>query len=146
MSRPVASIGPLGREGPEIEVDADRLGIEQVPGTAPMTTTRRLTISLAVFALLVVGGCVVLPLSCLVFPSLFDDWRHRRAFDAGLWRSQEMSQHNLLWPPRLCMADDLLAHGHLRGKTQSQVVELLGPPSDKMVLPGTTACQISYYL
>jgi hypothetical protein len=111
-----------------------------------MTTTRRLMISLTAFTLLVVGGCVVLPMSYLVFSSLIDDWRHRRAFDVDLWRRQEVSQHDPHWPPRLCMVDDLLARGQLCGKTETQVVELLGLPTDKMVLPGTTGCQISYYL
>jgi len=42
--------------------------------------------------------------------------------------------------------DDLIGRRILRGKTETQVIELLGRPTERMDLPGTSACQLSYYL
>ena len=51
-----------------------------------------------------------------------------------------------MWPPRLCMVDDLMSSGKLDGLTSQQVVELLGPPHDKSFPFGCTQCDIHYYL
>lgn len=34
------------------------------------------------------------------------------------------------WPVHLTMADDLIESGMLRGKTRTEIVALLGPPTD----------------
>ena len=74
------------------------------------------------------------------------DWLHRRAFDAEAWRSQESVEYDEMWPPRLCMVDDLMASGRLDGLTRNQVLKLLGPPEDKG-FPGQAAdYDIHYYL
>jgi hypothetical protein len=72
--------------------------------------------------------------------------RHRRPFDADLWRRQELTKHDPHYPPRLCMADDLIGRRILIGMTEIQVIGFLGPPTDRMILPRTSACEISYYL
>ncbi len=58
---------------------------------------------------------------------VFDDWRHRTAFDAALWR-QEDTGAEIMWPHRLCMVDDLLRRHDLHGWERSRVVALLGEP------------------
>jgi hypothetical protein len=71
---------------------------------------------------------------------------HSRRFDAELWRSQPRIECNNLWPPRLCMVDDLIASGRLKGLTSNQVVELLGPSHDKSFPFGAVGCDVHYYL
>jgi hypothetical protein len=44
------------------------------------------------------------------------------------------------------MADDLIGRRILNGMTEVQVIELLGRLADRMILAGTSTCQISYYL
>ena len=51
-----------------------------------------------------------------------------------------------MWPPRLCMVDDLLSSGRLDGLTRKQVVDLLGPPADQNFPAGAQSCDIHYYL
>ena len=60
--------------------------------------------------------------------SSFDDHRHRQRFDAALWRNQEKIKQDIMWPPRLCMVDDLLHKHELRGLSREQVVALIGEP------------------
>ena len=71
---------------------------------------------------------------------------HRQKFDAELWRNQEKVEHDTMWPPRLCMVDNLIFSGKLDGLTSNQVVQLLGPPHDKSFPFGATNCDIHYYL
>lgn len=75
-----------------------------------------------------------------------EDYSHRRAFDARLWRDQERVAHDARWPPRLCMVDDLLASGRLDGLSHPEVLELLGPPSDPTTHLVGRAEEISYWL
>lgn len=82
----------------------------------------------------------------LVFGDAVADLVHRRRFDAEVWRSEESSQDDTLWPPRLCMVDSLMSSGQLDGLGRSQVVELLGTPHDKSFPPGATSCDMHYYL
>jgi hypothetical protein len=74
-----------------------------------------------------------------------DRW-HRRPFDADLWRRQKFTKYDPDWPPRLSMADDLIGRRILIGMTEVQVIGFLGTPTDRMILPGTSTCEISYYL
>lgn len=71
---------------------------------------------------------------------------HRQNFDAELWRNQENIEHDAMWPPRLCMVDDLVSSGRLDGLAKDQVVQLLGPPHEKNFPFGATICDIHYYL
>lgn len=71
---------------------------------------------------------------------------HHQNFDAELWRNQEKVERDTMWPPRLCMVDDLMSSGRLDGLTRKQVVELLGPPHDKSFPAGAKNADIHYYL
>lgn len=51
-------------------------------------------------------------------------WLPGRAFDPVAWQDEAQVQLGL----RLKMADRLIAHGTLVGKTRAEVVELLGEP------------------
>jgi hypothetical protein len=109
-----------------------------------MTSRRwKITLALAMFA---VGGLPFLPALWLFGSEALKDWWHRRAFDAVLWRGQEATRYDPLWPPRLCMVDDLIGRRILPGKTEAQVIELLGPPTDRMARTGSSTCRLSYYL
>lgn len=85
----------------------------------------------------------------LAYLALADSWGdcvHHQTFDSRLWRNQETTQYDALWPPRLCMVDDLVRSDRLAGLTKSQVVHLLGLPRDKAFLLDRSACEIDYYL
>lgn len=71
---------------------------------------------------------------------------HRQRFDADRWRNQGQADHDRMWPPRLCMVDNLMASGRLEGLNSNDVVELLGPPNDKSFPFGARSCDIHYYL
>jgi hypothetical protein len=58
-----------------------------------------------------------------------DDYRHRLAFDAAVWRAKAADAGDD-WPTRLRMVDSLMDSRLLHGRTRPQVVELLGPPDD----------------
>ncbi len=60
-----------------------------------------------------------------------DNFLHQQSFDSKSWKKQESFEYYDNWPPRLCMVDDLLASGRLEGMTESQVIELLGPPGSR---------------
>lgn len=107
--------------------------------------SRKWKITLALATVAVIGLPFLSALWLFGSEAIKDRW-HRRAFDAALWRRQELTKYDPQWPPRLCMVDDLIGRRVLRAKTEAQVIELLGPPTDRMVLPGTSACQLSYYL
>jgi hypothetical protein len=63
-----------------------------------------------------------------VIPSS-DDYHHRLAFDAKAWRGRSADAGDD-WPTRLRMVDSLMDRRLLDGRTQPQVVELLGPADD----------------
>lgn len=87
-----------------------------------------------------VAGC--LPLFCVIWlicGNVIENFVHQHPFNTDLWKNQRRSEYNDAWPPRLCMVDDLLASGRLNGMTESQVIELLGPPDSKRL-------GLSYYL
>lgn len=71
---------------------------------------------------------------------------HSRPFDEGLWRNWEQVEQDIMWPPRLCMIDDLLSSGKLDGLASNQVVELLGPPHSTNFPFGAVDCDIHYIL
>lgn len=58
---------------------------------------------------------------------VYDNLRHERPFDAGIWR-QNPANADVMWPPRLCMVDDLLKKHDLHGWKRSKVEKLLGHP------------------
>jgi hypothetical protein len=99
-----------------------------------------------IIAALAVFGLPCLPVLRVIGSEVFKDWRHRRAFDADLWRRQELTKYDPQWPPRLCMADDLIGRRILPGKTEAEVIALLGRPTDRMSTAGTSECLLSYYL
>jgi hypothetical protein len=84
--------------------------------------------------------------SWLVLGPTIDEWKHLRSFDATAWREQNGQAHEGMWPPRLCMVDDLMSSGELLGKTQGEVIELLGPPAPKGFPAGARASDIHYHL
>ena len=111
----------------------------------PPMITRRWKIAVAVTGV-VIGVYPYLMLIWMVSTERIQDWRHRQTFNAYLWRNQENSELDRMWPPRLRMVDDLVASGRLKGMTESKVVELLGPPTGKLLSSNTNESHISYYL
>ena len=90
------------------------------------------------------------------FGSSIDNWLHQRKFDTVLWKAdiwdnkKKQYIYDDAWPPRLCMADDLMASSRLLGMTKSQVIDLLGPPDQKSDFIGNRqrfiGATFSYYL
>jgi hypothetical protein len=120
--------------------------LQEVPAMRlPRKMTRRWIIAMAA-ALGTLTGYTLLVSVWLFLPPWIDDWRHRQAFNAPVWQSQGQSGHDARWPPRLCMSDDLLASGRLSGRTEGQIIELLGPPTDRASAIGDTGPEISYHL
>ncbi|MFA7236765.1 MAG: hypothetical protein WC058_07875 [Phycisphaeraceae bacterium] len=72
---------------------------------------------------------VVVLIGWLLLGGYVEDWVHRRKFDAELWRNQNATEHDVMWPPRLCMVDDLMGDRRLMGMPRRQVIELLGEPT-----------------
>jgi hypothetical protein len=85
-------------------------------------------------------------IASLLFGPTIDEFVHFQKFDAEAWQNQESGEHDIMWPPRLCMVDDLLRSGRLWGKTQEEVIELLGPPAPKGFPFGANECDVHYYL
>ena len=71
---------------------------------------------------------------------------HRKDFDAAMWRSQEGKVDNHMWPPRLCMVDDLMESGKLDELRREEVINLLGTPHSKGFPGGAEDCDIHYHL
>jgi hypothetical protein len=85
----------------------------------------------------------IVPLSIVFWIFLGDALEnsvHYQTFNDELWKKQSSSAHDVKWPARLRMVDDLLASGRLIGMSKNQVIELLGPPD------GTQDAGVSYYL
>jgi hypothetical protein len=61
-----------------------------------------------------------------VFAPSADDYSHRTEFDPAGWRDRSLDK-DPLWPTRLRMVDDLIAHKRLDGLTRRDVESLLGP-------------------
>lgn len=91
---------------------------------------------------------LALMIGWLLIAPIIDEITHTRAFDADLWAGREQSEtpEDFRWPLRLCMVDDLLSKGYLDGLTQTQVLDLLGPPEDKGFPYGAVNCDIHYEL
>jgi hypothetical protein len=75
-----------------------------------------------------------------------EDRLHRRHFEAALWRNHENATQELMWPPRLCMVDDLMRGGRLDRLSSNQVVALLGPPEEKGFPGGAKDSHLHYWL
>lgn len=75
-----------------------------------------------------------------------EEYVHRREFDAEIWRDPDSVEHDVMWPPRLCMIDDLLASGRLDGMHEADLLELLGEPHDKSFPFGAASCDLHYRL
>lgn len=88
----------------------------------------------------------VLLVGWLFLGPVFEELAHLKRFDAEAWRSQDASDHDADWPPRLCMVDDLMRSGQLWGKTQMEVEALLGPPAPKGFRFGADSADVHYYL
>jgi len=89
---------------------------------------------------------IVILLSWMLLGGHIINLIHRQDFNAELWRTQDKVEHDISWPPRLCMVDNLMSSGKLNGLTESQVVQLLGPPHDKSFPGGAKNCDIHYHL
>ncbi len=85
-------------------------------------------------------------LGWLLFGSTVSDYAHSREFDAQLWRDEEHPEVNSMWPPRLCMVDDLLSSERLEGLPREQVLELLGPPLEVDLPLGAATGDVTYFL
>ena len=66
-----------------------------------------------------------LAVAALFLSPVFDEYRHRRTFDAAAWRRHEAKE--VMWPDRLAMIDDLMERHALRGLSRDSVERLLGP-------------------
>lgn len=66
-----------------------------------------------------------LAVAALLLGPTFDEYRHRRTFDAAAWRRHETKE--VMWPDRLAMIDDLMERHSLRGLSRDSVERLLGP-------------------
>jgi len=99
-------------------------------------------LGLFLVALVVVAASV----GVFFFWDVIEDHCHRRDFDAQQWRAQKTIEHDTMWPPRLCMVDDLMTSGRLDGLTKDEVVAMLGPPAEKGFPGGATDCDIHYFL
>jgi hypothetical protein len=88
----------------------------------------------------------VLLIGWLLFGVSVADLYHRQEFNAEVWQNQEKIEHDIMWPPRLCMVDHLMSSGQLDGLTSNHVIHLLGPPSDESFPYGAKSCDIHYYL
>lgn len=82
----------------------------------------------------------------LVLGDTVADIAHRQRFNDETWRKQETTEHDVMWPPRLCMVDDLMTSARLMGMSSNEVVELLGQAHDKSFPLGAVDCDIHYYL
>jgi len=82
----------------------------------------------------------------LLLGDVIANYTHRQKFDAASWLNHEQIEHDIMWPPRLCMVDNLISSGQLNGLTSNQVVELLGPPENKGYPGGAKLCDIHYHL
>lgn len=89
---------------------------------------------------------VAIFIGLFLFSPVVDDHIHRQEFNSETWQNQEHINENTMWPPRLCMVDNLIASHKLDGLTDRQVVELLGPPHDKSFPFESKKCDIHYYL
>lgn len=107
--------------------------------------TRGPSIRLFSYAFGTASSIAVLVVALALKP-VAEDLYHRRDFDAALWRDETLVDHDVMWPPRLCMVDDLLASGRLIGLTREEVVELLGPPEEPGFPLGAVDCDVFYHL
>lgn len=77
--------------------------------------------------------------------SLTDIFR-RQKFVALAWRNQQAEQYDELWPPRLCMVNDLISSGILDGMPLPELIRLLGPPDDQKFPFANDQKHVRYYL
>jgi hypothetical protein len=82
----------------------------------------------------------------LLFSVPVNDYIHRQKFDSTLWLNQENSKYDIMWPPRLCMVDDLMSRKILDGLTKSEVIKLLGEHDGKGFSSQITGDNIYYRL
>lgn len=88
---------------------------------------------------------VVLAVGWLSLPARVHVALYLQPFDARRWRDQTEAERLRRWPPRLRMAGDLVDSRRLHGRTEGEVLELLGPPDERGPW-GEDWCDASYYL
>jgi hypothetical protein len=98
------------------------------------------------FYLLGTATPLVLMIGWILFGPVITNCVHQQKFNAEAWKTQEQVDHDPVWPPRLCMVDDLMSGGQLDGLSSNQVITLLGLPHDKGFPGGAKSCDIHYYL
>lgn len=67
-------------------------------------------------------------------------------FDAVIWRQEGVAPSDGDWPPRLCMAEDLISSGHLTGLKKAAVFDLIGEPRAGNYRFGEPDSSLVYYL
>ncbi len=117
----------------------------QIGGTGPATGRAWLRRAGVVGSCAIVVGTMLF-IGWALFGPVVTDLAHRQKFDAEVWPHQESVEYGIRWPPRQYMVDDLMSSGKLDGLTESQVVQLLGPPQDQSFPFGARAADIHYYL
>lgn len=110
----------------------------------PRANLRRKWLWVACLALATPFVITLVAAGGLVVTSLYQDWSHRRGFDAELWRSS--GEDSSMWPPRLCMVDDLISSRRLIGLRPDEVTSLLGPPADPGFPSGARGTALHYEL
>ena len=76
-----------------------------------------------------------------------EKWMNETQFDSAEWKSQDdFFVDYRMWPPRLCMIDDLVELELLDGLTESEVLKLLGPPNEEDLPFAAPESGLSYYL
>ena len=107
---------------------------------------KRRTRAGCLLAALLGGLLLSLPTLWFLFGDVVSDLAHRQKFDADAWRKDDRGMQDPLWPPRLCMVDDLMHGDRLIGLASNEVVDLLGPPHPKSFPAGAAHCDIHYFL
>ncbi len=79
---------------------------------------------------------IVVLVGWLILGPFLADLIHRQEFDAELWRNHENVAHDIMWPPRLRMVDNLMSSGRLNNRTRAEVVRMLGEPTEEIYFPG----------
>ena len=74
------------------------------------------------------------------------NYMHRQGFDSKVWKSYTASDGHQLWAPRVNMAHDLVSRRLLDNLSKSEVIELLGAPSEDPTCIGEPCRRLSYKL
>ena len=84
----------------------------------------------------------------MIIGPVAENYAHSQSFNAEHWKNNQSTKSEFLWPPRLCMVNDLISSRKLDNLTKQEVISLLGKPDEFDVI---TPCKqpescIIYYL